>query len=590
MRASDDRLSQRRNKQPVGDHQRYTDRLIYGLRALWLVVLVGGEYLAFRLDAAACSWPDDELGGAVGTEDDVSPPFHLLIVADPQILDLRSYPGRPWLGKWASRLATDNYARKAWQAVLNRQRPHGIFFLGDLLDSGVEVTDRGEHSHYVHRFHDLFPTRNLPAVYMPGNHDLGLHASAGGSAYARERFRDSFGELEGATQFGNHTLIWIDAMALLDESPTGTGEPMPGTARYFVKQHSATIESLPTILFSHIPLWRPDGTPCGTSREHAQPIYQGRGRNYQNELDEGTSRFLLDTLQPVYVFSGDDHDACRIEHNLASVATGQPRTLPEVSVKAFSMAMGIHRPGYSLLSLHNSGRSSFGKTAADRACELPDQLGIYLHVYTPLLAFTVLAVFLPRLHAVLARRRSSHARSNGVPLQNRSHTRVLSRSMFGNRVRPAEEDSDELSETDEVSFAYNGSSFTQSDYAYSPGEAEEGMSIASLQRAAASHADADRTKQATRLSRYNRRAYLWEDRDGNVLQRLVQLGILNRWAIRPISRALRYVYRRIWSPSLRALWVEVSNSTLLNGTLRDLSRVVWVGVSIFVGINAWSAL
>lgn len=55
-----------------------------------------------------------------------------------QILDLRSYPGRNVILKYLGIWITDNYARKAWRTVLKRHKPDAVFFLGDLLDSGVE--------------------------------------------------------------------------------------------------------------------------------------------------------------------------------------------------------------------------------------------------------------------------------------------------------------------------------------------------------------------------------------------------------------------------------------------------------------------
>ena len=61
-----------------------------------------------------------------------------------QLLDLRSFPDRSLLRRYASIWTTDNYARKAWRMVLRHHKPDAVFFLGDLLDSGVEVTDRDE--------------------------------------------------------------------------------------------------------------------------------------------------------------------------------------------------------------------------------------------------------------------------------------------------------------------------------------------------------------------------------------------------------------------------------------------------------------
>ena len=56
-------------------------------------------------------------------------------MADPQILDHRSYPDRPpWLGR-LTQFIVDLNMRKSWRAVL-RQRPHAVAFLGDMMDNG----------------------------------------------------------------------------------------------------------------------------------------------------------------------------------------------------------------------------------------------------------------------------------------------------------------------------------------------------------------------------------------------------------------------------------------------------------------------
>ncbi|KAF9005372.1 hypothetical protein BDZ89DRAFT_1080046 [Hymenopellis radicata] len=45
------------------------------------------------------------------------------------------------------------------------------------------------------------------------------------------------------------------------------------------------------------------------------------------------------------------------------------------------MAMGIHQPGFQLLSLVPPQAGSTAPTFADRPCLLPDQLSIYLSTY-----------------------------------------------------------------------------------------------------------------------------------------------------------------------------------------------------------------
>lgn len=136
--------------------------LLQLLRTLIVLLVLWCEYGTFYSHAAWCTFDDSpsSLGrvwdpsigvsggwradeGWVGTR-----PWHVLVVADPQLLDMRSYPGRNWLAKWLSIKFTDNYARKAWKFVRRSKGKGGpldsVVWLGDLLDSGVESVDRKE--------------------------------------------------------------------------------------------------------------------------------------------------------------------------------------------------------------------------------------------------------------------------------------------------------------------------------------------------------------------------------------------------------------------------------------------------------------
>ena len=55
------------------------------------------------------------------------------------------------------------------------------------------------------------------------------------------------------------------------------------------------------ILFTHVPLSRPEGTSCGPLRERGT-IRQGRGLGSQNLLSPQASQFLLQTVRPAIVF------------------------------------------------------------------------------------------------------------------------------------------------------------------------------------------------------------------------------------------------------------------------------------------------
>jgi hypothetical protein len=83
-----------------------------------------------------------------------------------------------------------------------------------------------------------------------------------------------------------------------------------------------------------------------------------------------------------------------------------------VTVKSLSIAMGVRRPGFQLLSLFEDARIS-----AYRPCALPDQLHAYIWVYIPLVFVSILLVAIraavtPPYHKKLGAR---HARSLTLP-------------------------------------------------------------------------------------------------------------------------------------------------------------------------------
>lgn len=105
-------------------------------------------------------------------------------------------------------------------------------------------------------------------------------------------------------------------------------------------------------------------------------------------------------------YSGDDHDYCEFVHEIPP-SHDDPwaghRTVKEVTVKAFSMAMGIRRPAVQLVSLLSPSymadhHSTY--TVRDNACFLPDQLGIYLSVYLPFILFSIVTLIVSNLYRV----------------------------------------------------------------------------------------------------------------------------------------------------------------------------------------------
>lgn len=168
-------------------------RLVLLLQALLALLVLWAEVGVFRFKAGGffrlgggCGWDDSPSvrgrvqtfspsspsssggGGGEWTKDDrwklaasqgkkEGTPFHVLLAADPQLLDMHSYAseGRSWalrkLGVWVS----DVYARKSWRAVLgSRTKGAGkgggtgvdaVVWLGDLLDNTIEAVDPVEY-------------------------------------------------------------------------------------------------------------------------------------------------------------------------------------------------------------------------------------------------------------------------------------------------------------------------------------------------------------------------------------------------------------------------------------------------------------
>ena len=77
------------------------------------------------------------------------------------------------------------------------------------------------------------------------------------------------------------------------------------------------------ILFSHVPLYRPEKSTCGPLRERGS-LRQGRGLGYQNLLLPEASQFLLQTVRPAVIFRqvGPRHSQnCHTHHFPAEMTT-----------------------------------------------------------------------------------------------------------------------------------------------------------------------------------------------------------------------------------------------------------------------------
>ncbi|KAH7888418.1 Metallo-dependent phosphatase-like protein [Phlebopus sp. FC_14] len=379
-------------------------KLRNGLRFVWILAVLWFELGIFPFTLHDCQWPDIR-----------QPPVpnsritRLLILADPQIIDRHSYPERGALLSALSQLMVDLNLRKSWNAVFYHLLPDAVVVLvffssvtspGDMMDNGRLSMPVEEYEAYFARYRDIFHIdgKSVPTYYIPGNHDIGLGDTASFSLEADSRYTSHFGPRNYRTTIGNHTLVFIDAPALAEEDILRgerghTFDSWPAVQHgpvEILKQTASSQPQGPVIVFTHIPLSRPADALCGPLREKGN-IRQGFGFGYQNTLMEGATEFILESLKPSLIFSGDDHDYCDYQHIISST----DQKVREVTVKSFSMAMGIRQPGFHLLSLTSTVPSPEELTQIavppplDVPCLLPNQLGIYLYVYVPLVVISL---------------------------------------------------------------------------------------------------------------------------------------------------------------------------------------------------------
>ncbi|KAL9007934.1 MAG: hypothetical protein Q9173_006888, partial [Seirophora scorigena] len=407
--------------------------------------------------------------------------------------------GREWMPSGVANSDTRwrRYGEDYW---MKEYRRFGRIFFKEWLRRGLRGDDAND--------------RRKLVASLPGNHDLGL--GNGIRLPVRKRFNAFIGEGNRIDVVGNHTFVSLDTVSL-----SAKGQPDPATGRQgagdgpgsngeiwgpvddflasinetktramgrAIRHQNGRIENsllfhklldiqdplitksvhtaftpkadIPSILLTHVPLYRASGTPCGPLREHLPPstapdaetgeylssdpqnaIKVEAGIQYQNVLTPEISREIIDRVGDVaFVFSGDDHDYCDVVHRgyttNARGGGGGVGGIREITVKSFSWAMGVRKPGFLLLSLWNPldkrdrtppppSTSSTQKETAENnnaaptlqthLCLLPDQLSIFIR-YALLFSLTLLSL---TLHALFT------ATSRGEDLANDGYTPLL---------------------------------------------------------------------------------------------------------------------------------------------------------------------
>ncbi|KAF9439023.1 hypothetical protein BGZ76_001475 [Entomortierella beljakovae] len=379
------------------------------LRLIWLVVLLFGEHGVYWAMINQCTWPENSAwkkhSSSLGNR------YRIAVIADPQLTDWYSYK-QSGLALKLTEFYTDIFMRRSFSRLHRKLQPDAVVFLGDLLDGGRETADGKVFKKNKNRFMEgvfdsartawnLRPlvmdeletrdpkisssdTRNeqdksvqngdyllnitgqfdqvnsVPSdpadradirsggksvrFYVSGNHDTGFGDTLVRNAV--KRYKNDFGSLNYITTAGNHSLVVLDTLALSSNIHSIREE-----SHNFLMRLGQEKPLLPRILFTHVPLFRLDTTPCGDARVSKQLILDRNGDQYQNMVNSSLTREILRTIQPDMIFSGDDHDWCEIVHS----HDGNILT-PEVTVPTFSFAQGSQQPAFVMLSLYNPQR------------------------------------------------------------------------------------------------------------------------------------------------------------------------------------------------------------------------------------------
>ncbi|KAL6308218.1 hypothetical protein BKA93DRAFT_766007 [Sparassis latifolia] len=380
-------------------------KLVNWLRLIWLTTVLWDELGIFHLSLAFCKWPDDDLPQQKET------PTHVLLVSEPQV---RYIPASK--RTLIARLRNFFYEltlQKNWSSVI-RLKPDLVVFLGDMINSVRALKTDTDYESQYRRFMDIFRLPpGVSAYYLPGNNDVGLNIDLADSRQARRQFSTHFGPLNQQVLVHNHTFVLIDASGLVEEDYQRAARnteydkwtAINGGPVHFVETLREQQVPWP-VLFTHIPLYRPDTAACGLLRERGT-IRRGVGPGYQNVLGKKTTNFLLQTIQPSIVFSGDDRDYCEYTHvpSLSAIMGDQrPTDIREVTVKSFSPYPTIRRPGFQLLSLISPPAltsldpSVSTHSLSDTPCLLPNYIGVYTTHYLPLLLMSTVLLACARLH------------------------------------------------------------------------------------------------------------------------------------------------------------------------------------------------
>lgn len=177
--------------------------LVLALAAGFFVQFMYYEWMVPARAAGQCHWKE------TGEK-----PTNVLLVADPQLIDNHTYPGRNSALLKLLQHTVDTYLAQNYKALVGKLEPDYIFFLGDYLDNGRLASDE-YFNHEVRRFWRIFD--RWPEKYIhgknwftnvAGNHDIGF--GNGVKAHLRQRFEGIFGSANAVIEIDGVDFVVVD--------------------------------------------------------------------------------------------------------------------------------------------------------------------------------------------------------------------------------------------------------------------------------------------------------------------------------------------------------------------------------------------
>ncbi|KAJ2503860.1 hypothetical protein IWW47_002801, partial [Coemansia sp. RSA 2052] len=189
--------------------------------------------------------------------------------------------------------------------------------------------------------------------------------------HALDRYHKNVGPTNQVFSIAGHQIVLLDSLTLESDTPD-----VSAASRQLVDRLGNETLDMPRLLFSHVPLWRPNGTYCGPLRQTpGGSLLNRRGYQFRDQLFQNTTSRLLSAIRPTAIFSGDDHDTCTVSHPIPS--NGKTSSAMEYTIGAFGWASGVPIASYGLLTLYPPGNTGMPAAHVVRNCFLPYQLGIY---------------------------------------------------------------------------------------------------------------------------------------------------------------------------------------------------------------------